>query len=91
MTVRKLLVGAHARGCSRTTVGTNKWHYTCRYRLANGKSMLAVWSTGAVFSYHGPRGTQWVGWVSGGGRSANRSTALRIGAAPVYVLGSFKV
>jgi hypothetical protein len=90
-TVQKLLIGAHPRGCSRTTVGTNKWHYACRYRLANGKSMIAVWSTGASFTYHGPRGTQQAWTVVGGVRTAHHSTALKIGAAPQYVIGTFKV
>ena len=35
--VQRLIVGAHPRGCS-----VSGAHYTCRYRLANGKSMLAL-------------------------------------------------
>lgn len=84
--MRSLLVGAHPRGC--TVSGA---HYACRYRLASGKSMIAVWSTRGVFTYHGPRGTKRVAWVAGGGRSASHATALRVGAAPVYVIGTFKV
>ena len=90
-TVRKLLTGAHPRGCTRTTVGTNKWHYACSYRLSSGKSMIAVWSTGTAFSYHGPKGTQQVTWVTGGGHAASHATKLSVGAAPVYMIGTFKV
>jgi hypothetical protein len=84
--LQKLIVGAHPRGCS--VSGT---HYTCRYRLASGKSMLAVWSTRGTFAFHGPAGTKQLAWVSGGGRSANRTTKVTVGAAPVYVIGTFKV
>jgi len=84
--MRDLLVGSHPRGCS-----VSGAHYACRYRLSNGKNMIAVWSTRGVFTYHGPRGTKRVDWVAGGGRSASHATALRVGAAPVYVIGTFKV
>ena len=84
--VQRLIVGAHPRGCS-----VSGAHYTCRYRLANGKSMLAVWSTRGTFAFHGPAGTKQLAWVSGGGRSANRTTKVTVGAAPVYVIGTFKV
>jgi hypothetical protein len=84
--MQKLLVGARPRGC--TVSGT---HYTCGYRLANGKSMLAVWTTRGSFAYHGPRGTKQLAWVAGGGRSASHATRVTVGAAPVYVIGTFSV
>ena len=89
--VRHLLIGAHPRGCSRTTVGTHKWHYACKYRLSNGQGMIAVWSTGTAFTYHGPKGMKRVEYVTGGGHAASHATKLSVGAAPVYVIGSFKV
>jgi hypothetical protein len=91
VTARNVLLGAHPRGCSATTVGTHKWHYFCRYRLHNGQGMIAVWSTGRAFHYHGPRGTKRVVWVTGGGRRASHATRLSVGSAPVYVIGWFKV
>lgn len=91
LTAFKLLVGARPYGCSGTTVGTNKWHYTCRYHLANGRNMLAVWSTGSSYSYHGPSGTKQVVSVTGSTKSASHSTQLTVGSAPVYVVGTFRV
>ena len=90
-TVQNLLVGARPRGCTQTSVGSNKWHVACRYRLANGKGMVAVWSTSGAFTYHGPKSTHQVVGVAGGSRTVSHSTALRIGAAPQYVIGTFNV
>jgi hypothetical protein len=87
-TVYKLVVGARPYGCSRTTVGTNKWHYTCRYRLANGQAMHVVWSTGSAFSYRPPRGTKHVYDAIGHGRAIR---TLKVGAAPYYVIGTFRL
>jgi len=84
--MQKLLVGAHPRGCS-----VSGAHYTCRYRLASGQSMLAVWTTRGSFAFHGPRGTKRLAWVAGGGRTASHATRVTVGAAPVYVIGTFKV
>jgi len=89
--LRNLLVGARPYGCSRTTVGAHKWHYTCRYHLANGRNMLAVWSTGRAFSYHGPRGTRRIESVTGSVRSASSRTRVTVGSAPVYVIGTFRI
>jgi hypothetical protein len=90
-TARNLLVGARPYGCSRTTQGAHHWRYTCRYHLANGKNMLAVWSTGGAFSYHGPRHTSSVVSVVGGRHGASMHTRFSVGGAPLYVIGTFPV
>ena len=59
--------------------------------MSSVKNMIAVWSTGGTFAYHGPRGTKRFDWVTGGGRAANHATKLTVGVAPVYVIGTFKV
>jgi hypothetical protein len=91
VTARNMLVGARPYGCSRKTISSHGWRFTCRYHLANGKNMLAVWTTGRAFTYHGPRGTQRVTTATGATRTAHHSTALRVGAKPLYVIGTFKV
>jgi hypothetical protein len=87
-TVYRLVVGARPRGCSRRTVGRHQWRYTCRFRLASGKGLLAVWTTGRSFTFRLPRGTQHVYSVTG--RSLRRA-AFHAGAAPTYVVGGFRV
>jgi hypothetical protein len=83
-TLYGLLVGARPYGCARKTVGAHRWNYICRFRLANGKTLRAVWTTGRTFRFTVPRGTQSVRSVTNG---RIRGKRLRVGSAPVYVIG----
>ena len=79
-----LLVGARPNGCSRKTLGTHKWNYTCVFKLSSGKHLHVVWTTGRTFTYHAPSGTQRVLSVTGG---KLRGSRFRVGATPLYVIG----
>lgn len=89
--MRGTLTGARPYGCSVKTVGTNKWNYTCRYHLASGKNMLALWTTGSAFYYHGPSGTQYWYTTVGARHAASHSTRLTITHNPVFISGTFSV
>ena len=85
------LTGARPYGCSVKTVGTNKWNYTCKYHLASGRNMLALWTTGSSFHYHGPSGTR--NWYDAAGHThrASKSTRLTVSHTPIFVSGTFKI
>jgi len=89
-TLHNLLVGKAALGCTRTTVGTNKWKYTCRFGTTTGhKTLLAIWTTGYNYTYHAPAGTKSYYTVSGAHHYASKGKAFTITHAPVYLVGYF--
>jgi hypothetical protein len=87
-TARNLLVGARPAGCTSTSIGTNKWHYRCGFQLADGRSLLAVWSTSGTWRVGVPTGTQRL-MTSTGGNARPAGSAVTVGASPVYLVGSF--
>src|SRR4051794_4871300 len=89
--VRALLVGKAALGCSRTTVGANKWKYTCKFGTTTGhKTLLAIWTTGASYTLKAPAGTKHWYNVTGTYRSAYAGKKFTITHTPIYLVGSFK-
>ncbi|MDX6301787.1 MAG: hypothetical protein QOF53_3001, partial [Nocardioidaceae bacterium] len=90
-TVRSLLVGRAPLGCSRTTVGANKWKYTCKFGTTAGhKTLLAIWTTGGSYTLKAPAGTKSSYTVAGVHRSAYAGKKFAINHYPVYLVGSFK-
>jgi len=89
--VRARLVGKAALGCSRVTVGTHKWKYTCKFGTTTGhKTLLAIWTTGASYTLKAPAGTKhWYNW-KGTYRSAYAGKKFTITHTPIYLAGSFK-
>jgi hypothetical protein len=81
-----LIIGALTHGCSSSSVGSNAWRYTCRFTLANGRSMTAVWQTSGTWSYRTPSGTTGYYTVTGAAHAAGSGHVLTVGAAPVYVV-----
>jgi hypothetical protein len=90
-TLNKLLVNGTAYGCSRKTVGTHKWNYTCKFHMANGKNLLALWTTGSKYSYHAPSHAAGFYTVTGARHAAHGGTRITITSTPVYVYGTFKI
>jgi hypothetical protein len=90
-TVRNLLVGKAPLGCSRTTVGTNKWKYTCKFGTSAGrKTLLAIWTTGPNYKLKAPAGTKSFYTVTGVHRAASTGKVFTISHTPVYLAGSFR-
>jgi len=90
-TVRNLLVGKAALGCTRTTVGTNKWKYTCKFGTTSGhKTLLAIWTTGGKYTLHAPAGTKASYTVVGAKHTAAKGKAFAITHTPIYLAGSFR-
>jgi hypothetical protein len=89
--LRNRLVGGRAYGCSRTVVGTIDWRYVCRFHLATGRNMLAVWTTGRAFAFHAPAGTRRLLSVTGSALSARPGRVITVGRTPIYVIGTFGV
>ena len=90
-TVRNLLVGKAALGCVRTTVGTNKWKYTCKFGTTKGhKTLLAVWTTGGNYALKAPAGTKAYYTVTGAKHAAAAGKKFTVTHTPVYFYGSFK-
>src|SRR3954453_4158191 len=89
--VRARLVGKAALGCSRVTVGTHKWKYTCKFGTTTGhKTLLAIWTTGANYTLKAPAGTKhWYDW-KGTYRSAYAGKKFTISHTPIYLVGSFR-
>lgn len=88
---RARLVGKAPLGCSRTTVGTNKWKYTCKFGTTTGhKTLLAIWTTGGSYTLKAPAGTKHWYNVTGTYRSAYAGKKFTITHTPVYLVGSFK-
>jgi len=90
-TVRNLLVGKAPLGCARTTVGTNKWKYTCKFGTTKGhKTLLAVWTTGAKYVLKAPSGVKAYYTVTGAKHATAAGKKFTITHTPVYFYGSFK-
>ena len=90
-TVRNLLVGKAPLGCARTTVGANKWKYTCKFGTTSGrKTLLAVWTTGANYALKAPAGTKAYYTVTGAKHATSAGKKFTITHTPVYFYGSFK-
>jgi hypothetical protein len=90
-TVRNLLVGKAALGCTRTTVAANKWKYTCRFGTTTGhRTLLAIWTTGGNYALTAPAGIKSYYTVTGAKHSAYKGKKFTITHTPVYLYGSFK-
>ena len=89
-TVRALLVGKAPLGCTRASVGSHNWRFTCRYGTTTGhRTLLAIWTTGGKYVMHAPRGTSSYYTVTGAHRKAGTGKAFTITGSPVYLSGSF--
>jgi hypothetical protein len=90
-TAYNLLVGARPYGCKRVTMGTHQWRYTCKYHLANGRNMIAVWTTGSSYTIHPPRHTTSYYDAIGTHRSTSHARRLKVTGAPLYIVGTFSL
>jgi hypothetical protein len=89
-TAYRLLVGKAPLGCTKKSVGTNKWRFTCYFgTTTKHKTLIAIWTNGARYTYHAPHGTKSYYTATGGHKSAGAGKAFTITSAPVYIAGSF--
>jgi hypothetical protein len=89
-TLRNLLVGARPTTCVPRGRATSA-RYACGFRLPGGRSMLAVWTTGRSVLARAPAGTRELVTVTGAARRARGGTTVRVGPAPTYIVGTFRV
>ena len=79
--LRGLLVGARATGCH-----SSRGRYSCSFRLTHGRTLTAVWTTGAAYRTRPPAGSHVTRTVTGATRSVSSRTRVVVGSAPVYFL-----